>query len=167
MAVDRRDGAMDRKTNRLIGFSSVTIRVISLLLLPLAFILGCAGMEKLPSNSDRVLATDYCWQVIELLGKYDSAIASAMEDESQDARAELEDTAEKLALLAMRAEIEGVDLQAPESSWMLDLKNASRAFLTVLDGNANYLTEDERRNIIANILDDFEDSRLACKPSGA
>ena len=140
------------------------IRVISLLLLPLAFVSACAGIEKLPSNSDRVLATDYCRQVIELLGKFDSAIASAMDDESQDVLAELEDTAEKLALLAMRAETEGVELQAPESSWMNDLKNASRAFLTVLDGNATYLTEDERRNIIANILDDFEASISACKP---
>jgi hypothetical protein len=141
------------------------IHVISLSLLPLAFISGCAGLEQIPSNSDRALATDYCPQVIELLGKFDLAIAFALEDESHDALVELENTAAELVLLAMRAETEGVDLQALESSWMNDLKNASRALLTVSGGEANYLTEDERRNIMANILDDFEDSGLACKPS--
>ena len=79
----------------------------------------------------------------------------------------VETTVQGIALVAILAEEEGLDLQSPESIWLNNLKNASRAFLAVLEGDADYLSEAEQRNVMANILDDFEAGAVACTPTTA
>lgn len=118
-------------------------------------------------STPEILATDYCPEVTELLQEFDAAIAKGMEDESYDAFPDIEATVQGLALVAIVAEEEGVDLQSPESIWLNELKNASRAFLTVLDGGADYLSNAEERNVVENILNDFEASAVACTPTPA
>jgi hypothetical protein len=145
----------------------MNIRLVALLLLPLASALGCSPSEPSESNSLNAVATDYCPQVIEILSRFESTIVFGTEEDGDKTLPELRKSAHELALVAIRAETEGVNLKAPESRWLNDLKNASRAFLTVLNGDADYLNEDEQRNLIANILDDFEDGVLACTPSEA
>ena len=116
-------------------------------------------------SNPEILATDYCPDVTELLQQFDAVIATGMEDENYDAFPALEATVQGIALVAIRAEEEGLDLQAPESIWLNELGDASRAFLTVLDGDAEYLSEAEERNLFANIFNDFEAGAVACKPT--
>jgi hypothetical protein len=118
-------------------------------------------------SSPEILATDYCPEVIELLQEFDAVIATGMEDGNYDAFPDIETTVQGIALVAILAEEGGLDLQSPESIWLNDLKNASRAFLTVLEGDADYLSEAEQRNVMANILDDFEAGAVACTPTTA
>ena len=111
-----------------------------------------------------ILATDYCPEVTELLQELDAVIAAGMEDQNYDAFPDIEAKVQGIALVAILAEDEGLDLQSQESIWLNDLKDASRAFLTFLEGDAEYLTEAEQQNLFANIFDDFEAGAAACVP---
>jgi hypothetical protein len=118
-------------------------------------------------STTEILATDYCPEVTALLQEFDAAIAKGMEDENYDAFPDIEATVQGIALVAIRAEAEGLDLQSLDSIWLNDLKNASRAFLTVLDGDAEHLSDAEEWNVMANILNDFEAGAVACTPTSA
>lgn len=118
-------------------------------------------------STSEILATDYCPAVIDLLLEFDAAIAAGMEDENFDAFPEIEATVQGIALIAIRAEREGLDLRSLDSNWLNELKDASRAFLALLDGNTEYLSEAEQRNIVANVLNDFEAAAVACTSMNA
>ena len=154
-------------TEKLLRCNDMTRRLVTLIVLPLSFVAGCSIPSEGQVPTPEILATDYCPEVIELLHEFDAAIANGMADESYDAFPDIEAAVQGIALVANRAEEDGLDLQAPESIWLNDLKNASRAFLTVLDGDAEYLTDEEEWNIVANILNDFEAGAVACIPTTA
>ena len=139
-------------------------RLVCLLILLIAPLSGCSTLSATSSTSSTIEPSDYCPEVMEHLIEFDSAIALGMQDETYDAFPELETTVRGLALLVGRAESEGIDLQSPEARWLSDLGRASRAFLTVIDGTTDYLSDDEQRNVLANILDDFQASAQACTP---
>jgi hypothetical protein len=154
-------------TEKLLRCNEMTRRLVTLIVLPLSFVAGCSIPIEGQVPTPEILATDYCPEVIELLQEFDAAIATGMEDENYDAFPDIEATVQGIALVATLAEEEGLDLQSPESIWLNDLKNASRAFLTVLEGDADYLSDAEEWNIVANILNDFEAGAVACTPTAA
>ncbi|MDA9786546.1 hypothetical protein N9C74_00760 [Pontimonas sp.] len=143
----------------------MTLRLLTLIVLSISVTSACSMLSESFVSTPKILATDYCPEVTELLQEFDAAIAKGMEDENYDAFPDIEATVQGIALVAIRAEEEGLDLQSPESIWLNDLKHASRAFLTVLDGDAEYLTDEEERNVVANILNDFEAGAFACTPT--
>lgn len=152
-------------TEKLLRCNEMTRRLVTLIVLPLLFVAGCSMSSEGQGSSPGILATDYCPEVTELLQQFDGVIAAGMEDENYDAFPAIEATVQDIALVAIRAEEEGLDLLAPESIWLNGLKDASRAFLTVLEGNAEYLSEAEQRNLFANIFNDFEAGTAACTPT--
>ena len=138
------------------------LRLVTLIVLSIPVASGCSILSEGFILTPKILATDYCPEVTELLQEFDAAIAKGMEDGSYDAFRDIEAAVQDIALVANRAEGEGLDLNSPESIWLNDLKNASRAFLTVLDGDAEYLTDEEEWNVVANTLNDFEAAAVAC-----
>lgn len=165
--MDCRSEGVNDSTEKLLRCKEMTRRLVTLIVLPISLVSGCSMSSEGQVSTPEILATDYCPEVTELLQEFDAAIAKGMEDESYDAFPDIEATVQGLALVAIVAEEEGVDLQSPESIWLNELKNASRAFLTVLDGGADYLSNAEERNVVANILNDFEASAVACTPTPA
>lgn len=141
--------------------------LVSFIILPISLACGCSMPSEGEISTSEILATDYCPAVIDLLLEFDAAIAAGMEDENFDAFPEIEATVQGIALIAIRAEREGLDLRSLDSNWLNELKDASRAFLALLDGNTEYLSEAEQRNIVANVLNDFEAAAVACTSMNA
>lgn len=139
-------------------------RLVCALVLPIALLSGCGTLSASSSTSSSIKPSDYCSEVMDHLVEFDSAIALGMQDNTYDAFPELETTAQSLTLLVGRAENEGIDLESPEARWLSDLERASWAFLTIVNGATHYLSVDEQRNVLANVLNDFQASARACTP---
>jgi len=113
------------------------------------------------------VAQDYCAEVIEYLGDFYSSVYRGMNDESIDVSAELKITAQKLALIAVHAENDGLDLATPEAAWLIDLKESSLSLMNLIDGENKGLSEDELHQLLNRMLDDFSASEEKCSPSEA
>ena len=90
-----------------------------------------------------------------------------MNDESTDVSAELKITAKKLALIAVRAENDGLELATPEAVWLIYLKKSSLSLIHLIDGEADGLSDDELRKLLSRMLYDFSASGEKCSPREA
>jgi hypothetical protein len=137
-------------------------RYLRLVAIPSLLVSSCAEPNNLNANNVDAVAQDYCAEIIPYLVELDSTVTETMRDDRFDPLPELEIIAGNLTLVVIRAENDGLDLATLEAGWLLDLKNASRALRTVIHDEADYLTDDELRQLLGRILQDFEASPQKC-----
>jgi hypothetical protein len=128
---------------------------------------SCAEPNNPDANNPDAVAQDYCAEVIEYLGDFYSSVYRGMNDESIDVSAELKITAKKLALIAVRAENDGLELATPEAAWLIDLKKSSLSLIHLIDGEADGFSDDELHHLLSRMLYDFSASEEKCSPSEA
>ena len=137
------------------------------LILSTLLVSSCAEPNNPDANNADAVAQDYCAEVIEYLDEFYSSVNRGMNDESTDLSAELKITAKKLALIAVRAENDGLDLATPEAVWLIDLKKSSLSLIHLIDGEADGFSDDELHHLLSRMLYDFSASEEKCSPSEA